>query len=165
MQAHTRVGVMSQDAPDAIGLVRPLTLRPRSFDNYLHSRDAGKIFGPLAGLISQLAWMGTFGEALDHLLANQGFSAWQEFLSSIPAAEGQRHLRVSINQGSSLSANIAFRISEAFAIQFIYETSESVNAPPQTSETGAYGDLQTRVSIGPNTITSLMNFLKPPTTD
>lgn len=161
----TRVGIMSQDAGDAISMMRSLVLRPRSFDNYLHARDTGKIFGPLSDLISKLAWIGSFGEALDHLLGNQEIDAWQEFLASIPAAEGQRHLRVSINQGTTISSHIAFRISEAFAMQFIYEIGEGMEVPPQISEAGIYGDLQTRVSIGPNAITSMMNFLKPPTAD
>ncbi|MBC7907540.1 MAG: hypothetical protein H7Y60_12450 [Rhodospirillaceae bacterium] len=160
----TRVGIPSQDVGDAISLVRSLVLRPSSFDVYLHSRDAGKVRGPLAGLISQLAWKGTFGEALDRLLSwqDQDHSAWKEFMVSIPVTEGQRHFRVSISQGTSISANISFRISEAFAIQFVYEASEGVNAPPHTRDTAGYGDLQTRASIGPNTITSLMNFLQSP---
>lgn len=160
----TRVGVMSQDVGDAISLVRSLVLRPASFDFYQRARDKGMVFGPLAEVISQLAWIASFGEALDRLLSNQGYSAWQEFMTSIPAAEGQHHFRVSINQGTSITANIAFRLSEKTAIQFVYEVNDE-NAPPRTSDTGPHGDLQTRASIGPTTVTTLMNFLQPPTTD
>lgn len=154
----THVNVQGKDAAAAIPVMRSLVLQPKSFDNYVHWRDTGVIQGPLTKLIADLAWARTFGDALE-LLLSQDRAAWREFMASLPLEEGFRHFHVAINRSDKISASIALRLSEGFAIRFLYEHVAVATLPEQPYGQTSPGDMQSRVFIGPTALTALMNFL------
>lgn len=156
----THVGVQGKDAAAAIPMVRSLVIQPRSFDNYQHWRDKGAIQGPLTKLIADLAWTASFGEAMEILL-NQDRATWQEFMGSIPSADGFRHFRVAIGRNDKISASISFRLTEALAIQLVYEPAGEVTLPAHPYGQTSPGDMQSRISFGPSALTALMDFLSP----